>query len=158
MEVPSALEAVAAVVRGFLPPHPVAELVKELEFEEHGECNVPEDITPSEHFVALRSPCWECHKVLNRGSVGGFWDRRGEHWDPHGERELFCDACMEGHWEREGYARTTVIDRGYFFLVVWRNKAGDPLPQPLNKDDAAGLARLRAAMLGAPRRRRARRR
>jgi hypothetical protein len=65
---------------------------------------------------------------------------------------------MEGHWEREGYARTAVIDRGYFFLVVWRNEAGNPLPQPLNKDDAAGLARLRAAMLGAPRRRRARRR
>jgi hypothetical protein len=150
MEVPSALEEVAAVVRGFLPPHPVAKLVKELEFEEHGECNVPEDITPSEHFVALRSPCWECHKVLNRGSVGGFWDRRGEHWDPHGERELFCDACMEAHWEREGYTRISLIDRNTFFLVIWRNKSGRELFQPVDADDVDALWRLREAMLASP--------
>jgi hypothetical protein len=156
MEVPSALEEVAAVVRGFLPPHPVAKLVKELEFEEHGECNVPEDITPSEHFVALRSPCWECHKVLNRGSVGGLWDRHGEHWDPHGEKELFCDSCMETRLMRWGYERHTVIDRGYFLLVVWRDRLGRKKWQPLDKDDAAGLARLTAAVR--PRRRAAGRR
>jgi hypothetical protein len=147
MEVPSALEEVAGVVRGFLPPHPVAKLVKALKFEDPGECNVPDDITPSEYLVTVRASCWDCHKVLNRGCVCGLWDRRGEHWDPHGEKELFCDACMEARWEREGYTRIGLIDRNTFFLVIWRNGSDRELFQPVDADDVDALWRLREAML-----------
>jgi hypothetical protein len=147
MEVPSALEEVAAVVRGFLPPHPVAQLVKKLKFEDPGECNVPEGITSSKYLVTVRASCWDCHKVLNRGCVFGFWDCRGEPWDPHGENELLCDACMEAHWTSEGFARIGLIDRNTFFLVIWRNGSGRELLQPLDTDDVEGLRRLRGAML-----------
>jgi hypothetical protein len=150
MEVPSALEEVAAVVRGFLPPHPVAKLVKALKFEEHDGCRVPDDITPSEYLVRVRASCWACHKVLNRGCVGGLWDRQGEPWDPDGVSQTVCDACMEAGWASEGYARIALIDRNTFFLVIWRDGSGRELVQPVDADDVDALWRLREAMLRGP--------
>jgi hypothetical protein len=105
MEVPSALEEVAAVVRGFLAPHPVAKLVKELAFETKYDFFSDDegDSTSGTYARGVRNSCWDCRRMMPQGVIGCIWDEQGEVAVEEAARGWTCARCQQTQLLNEGF-------------------------------------------------------
>jgi hypothetical protein len=155
MEVPSALEDVAGVVRGFLPPHPVAKLVKELAFETNYDFFSDDegDSSSGTYARGVRNSCWDCRRMMPQGVIGCIWDEQGEVAVDEAARQHFCPQCVEADLEESGFTRHRLefchsLDT---WVVLWRDSRGVTWPQCIELDDLhRAMEAFRAATLGDP--------
>jgi hypothetical protein len=121
-------------IRSFLPPHPLAELVAGLEFEEAEQCCAGEGLFFGMDVEGPRRACLRCHKVLKIGWLAGWFDSQGEpqeNTDIHGA-DLLCLQCEAEWWTSEGYTRAGELTIYGIPTAIWVKHPSDVVYQTLD--------------------------